>query len=248
MQVVCYDAAGGALAAARLWWMLRLAGVARRPCSTAVMAAWLAAGLPVESGEPADARPPAGRARATTRTSCVLDHARPWPTAQAGQLLDARAAPRYRGDVEPLDRGGRACARRAQPPVCRQPGRAMAASSPPRQLREEFAAVLGRRRPAQVVHMCGSGVTACHNLLAMEHAGLHRFAPLRAVLERLGQRPARRRHRPTALTGANGAPVAARRRSTPLLFEPRHQRGAARPGFAGWKKAVDETRPAAVRP
>jgi thiosulfate/3-mercaptopyruvate sulfurtransferase len=85
-------------------------------------------------------------------------------------LIDARAAPRYRGDVEPID-----------PVAGHVPGAANRPFSdnlagdgtfkPGAVLREEFSALLGAHQPADVVHMCGSGVTACHNLLAMEHAG-----------------------------------------------------------------------------
>jgi thiosulfate/3-mercaptopyruvate sulfurtransferase len=170
MQVVSYDAAGGALAAARLWWLLRLVGVQQVAVLDGGYAAWQAAGLPIEVGEPV--------ARSSSRVSLrydtsqlVLDHTALLHDA-AGQLLDARAAPRYRGDVEPLDRvGGHV------PGALNRPFADNLASDgrfkPAAQLRDEFAEVLGSTLPSQVVHMCGSGVTACHNLLAMEYAGLH---------------------------------------------------------------------------
>ena len=170
IQVVSYDAAGGALAAARLWWLLRLVGEKHVAVLDGGYAAWQAAGLPVEKGETA--------ARAVSKVSLrfddslmLLDHTT-LPAAGKGVLLDARAAPRYRGDVEPLDRvGGHV------PGALNRPfgdnlgsdGRFKSAA----QLRDEFGVVLGSTEPADVVHMCGSGVTACHNLLAMEHAGLH---------------------------------------------------------------------------
>src|SRR6185312_1279599 len=94
----------------------------------------------------------------------VLDHTA-LHAAPAPLLLDARAAPRYRGDTEPLDPVAR------NRPFADNPaadGRFKSAA----ELKSEFLAVLGERAPADVVHMCGSGVTACHNLLAMEHAGL----------------------------------------------------------------------------
>ena len=170
IQVVSYDAAGGALAAARLWWLLRLVGEKHVAVLDGGYAAWQAAGLPIEKGEMA--------ARAASKVSLrfddslmLLDHTT-LPAAGKGVLLDARAAPRYRGDVEPLDRvGGHV------PGALNRPfgdnlgsdGRFKSAA----QLRDEFGVVLGSTEPADVVHMCGSGVTACHNLLAMEHAGLH---------------------------------------------------------------------------
>lgn len=170
MQVVSYDSNGGALAAARLWWLLRLAGVREVAVLDGGYAAWLAAGLPVETGEAA----PRAAGKVSLRydaTQVLLDHAAVADGA-AGQLLDARAAPRYRGDVEPLDRvGGHV------PGALNRPFADNLASDgrfkPAAQLREEFAAVIGATEPSRVVHMCGSGVTACHNLLAMEYAGLH---------------------------------------------------------------------------
>jgi len=86
-------------------------------------------------------------------------------------LLDARAAARYRGETEPIDPvAGHVPGARNRPfsDNLGADGRFKSAA----QLRTEFQALLGDYRPEAVVHMCGSGVTACHNLLAMEHAGL----------------------------------------------------------------------------
>lgn len=172
MQVVCYDAAHGALAAARLWWLLRLVGIRQVAVLDGGYAAWLAAGLPVEQGDAA--------LRSATSVSLhydaaqvLTDHAN---VQGAGQLLDARAAPRYRGDVEPLDRIGGHVPGALNRPFAdnlESDGRFKS----PTQLHAEFSNALGwtsvaAADAAQVVHMCGSGVTACHNLLAMEHAGL----------------------------------------------------------------------------
>jgi thiosulfate/3-mercaptopyruvate sulfurtransferase len=169
MPVVSYDAGSGALTAARLWWLLRLAGVRDVAVLDGGFAAWKKAGLPVEEGEPA-ARAATEVALRYDETQMLTDHAALGDGAQ--QLLDARAAPRYRGDVEPLDRvGGHV------PGALNRPFSDNLADDgrfkPAAQLRTEFSAVLGATEPADVVHMCGSGVTACHNLLAMEHAGLH---------------------------------------------------------------------------
>lgn len=169
MQVVSYDAAGGALAAARLWWLLRLSGV-----EAAVLdggfAAWLAADLPLESGSP-DARAATHVDLHYDQDQVVLDH-HAVSDGAAGQLLDARAPPRYRGDVEPLDRVGGHVPGALNRPFSENLG-SDGRFKPAEQLREEFRSVLGSTAPTDVVHMCGSGVTACHNLLAMEHAGLH---------------------------------------------------------------------------
>lgn len=170
LQVVSYDAGSGALAAARLWWLLQLAGVRSAAVLDGGLAAWQAAGLPLEQGEAA-ARKPADVELHYDPAMVVLDHRR-FQGAAGEQLLDARAAPRYRGDVEPLDRvGGHV------PGALNRPFADNLSSDgrfkPAAQLRGEFTAVIGSADPARVVHMCGSGVTACHNLLAMEHAGLH---------------------------------------------------------------------------
>lgn len=159
--VVGYDDAGGVMAA-RLVWMLRATG---HP------AALLDGGIDAYDGElaiePAD-RPPA------TFT------ARPWPpdtladlgdaTAESFVVLDARQRERFRGDTEPIDpRAGHIPGARSLP--CRENLDADGRFRPVAELRARFAAVgVGPGTP--VVSYCGSGVTACHNLLAMEHAGL----------------------------------------------------------------------------
>jgi thiosulfate/3-mercaptopyruvate sulfurtransferase len=169
MQVVAYDTAGGALAAARLWWLLRLVGI-----QAAVLdggyAAWLAADLPIETGA-ATSRAGSKLSLHYDESQVVLDHAAVADGA-SGQLLDARAAPRYRGDVEPLDRVGGHVPGALNRPFADNLG-SDGRFKPAAQLRDEFMAVLGATEPSRVVHMCGSGVTACHNLLAMEYAGLH---------------------------------------------------------------------------
>lgn len=170
MQVVSYDAAGGALAAARLWWLLRLVGEKNVAVLDGGYAAWQAAGLPIEKGATV-ARPSGKVSLRFDNRLMLLDHAAVSDVAP-GALLDARAVPRYRGEVEPLDRvGGHV------PGALNRPFGGNLDSDgrfkPAPRLRDEFLAVLGAADPSSVVHMCGSGVTACHNLLAMEHAGLH---------------------------------------------------------------------------
>jgi thiosulfate/3-mercaptopyruvate sulfurtransferase len=168
LQVVCYDAGNGALAAARLWWLLRLTGIRDVAVLDGGYAAWKAAGQPVSHETP--------QRKATQVTlhydanQVLLDH------AVAGNLrydllLDARATPRYRGEVEPLDRAAGHVPGAANRPFSENL-QADGRFKPAAVLRQEFVAVIGEHAPHQVVHMCGSGVTACHNLLAMEHAGL----------------------------------------------------------------------------
>jgi thiosulfate/3-mercaptopyruvate sulfurtransferase len=168
MRVVAYDAANGALAAARLWWMLRIMGAREVAVLDGGWQAWQAAGLPVETQ---------ARSRTPTSVEVEFDPSQIVYTdaLQAMRkdmlLLDARAAPRFRGEVEPIDPvAGHVPGARNRPfsDNLASDGR----FKPAPQLRAEFEALLEGRKPDDVVHMCGSGVTACHNLLAMEHAGL----------------------------------------------------------------------------
>jgi thiosulfate/3-mercaptopyruvate sulfurtransferase len=168
INVVAYDNANGALAAARLWWMLRLIGHDNAAVLDGGFAAWKNASF---------ALTPEQSQRAGTDVDAAYDGAQIVYTEELQRLgatallIDARAAPRYRGEVEPID-----------PVAGHVPGAANRPFSenliadgrfkPAAVLREEFSALLGTHRPGDVVHMCGSGVTACHNLLAMEHAGL----------------------------------------------------------------------------
>jgi thiosulfate/3-mercaptopyruvate sulfurtransferase len=168
VPVIAYDAANGALAAARLWWMLRLSGVREAAVLDGGWAAWQSAGLP----QATDIAP-----RTPTSVQIEFDPAQIVYTEALRQmqqnilLLDARAAPRYRGETETIDPvAGHIPGARNRPfsENLANDGRFKAA----RQLRAEFSALLGAYAARDVVHMCGSGVTACHNLLAMEHAGL----------------------------------------------------------------------------
>ena len=177
-RVVTYDDAGGALAAARLWWMLDSVGIAASVLDGGWQA-WTAAGLPVEHG--------AAGSRDATSVTLHFNPARVVYYEELEALrgkastlmLDARAAPRFRGESEPLDRAaGHVPGARNRPFA--QNLDAGGRFKPAPTLREEFEATLGDHQPRDVVHMCGSGVTACHNLLAMEAAGLHGsrlFAP-----------------------------------------------------------------------
>lgn len=168
-QVVAYDAADGALAAARLWWLLKLCGHERVAVLDGGVARWQSLGLPLDTSPappsvaPYPARFDAGRIVGTDEVLARLGE-------PAGWLLDARAPERFRGDVEPLDPvAGHIPGARNRPFAANlSQGRML----PPDVLKGQFQALLGGRRPEEVVLSCGSGVTACHNLLAMAHAGL----------------------------------------------------------------------------
>ncbi|MBI3382533.1 MAG: sulfurtransferase [Aquabacterium sp.] len=169
-RVVAYDDAGG-MFAARLWWLLRWAGFEQVQVLDGGWQAWLAAQGPVDTR--AAARPPSAfkiqpRASWVLRAEQVL--------ANLGQadrqvLIDARAPDRFRGENETMDPVGGHIpgARNRFFQLNLQPdGR----FKPADQLKAEFEALLAAAPMDTVVHQCGSGVTACHNLLAMAQAGL----------------------------------------------------------------------------
>ncbi len=166
--VVALDRQGGVYAA-RLWWMLRWMGHAEAAVLDGGVAAWQQAGGALVTEETASVPAPPYPDRAPlTLQIAASDLA---PRLGSVRVLDARAPERFRGEVEPLDAvaghipGARNRFHRLN---LEADGRFKAAS----QLRAEFDALLGDDGPAAVAHQCGSGVTACHNLLAMEHAGL----------------------------------------------------------------------------
>lgn len=167
--VVAYDDAGGAIAA-RLWWLLRLAGHTECAVLNGGWSAWRDNGHPVESALPAIR----SRAISTLRfnRSMYLDHAdlQEFLSRGDGLLLDVRAPARYRGENEPIDPVAGHVPGAINRPLGENlvDGRFKDAAT----LREEYTQLIGARDPSEVVHMCGSGVTACHGVLAMEHAGL----------------------------------------------------------------------------
>lgn len=170
VTVVAYDAGNGALTAARLWWLMRWMGAGARVLDGGI-AAWETAGKSLQQDAPS--RP---RTQVTVRFNAdmVLFSPQLRSELEAGSalLVDARAAPRYRGENEPIDPvAGHVPGARNRPFA----GNVDADQHwrPAADLRAEFEQLTDNRDPASVVHMCGSGVTACHNLLAMERAGLH---------------------------------------------------------------------------
>ncbi len=166
-QVVAYDAQGG-MFAARLWWMLRWVGHEKVAVLDGGLPAWLASGMWLSTEAS-----PRVLGTLTDRPSLVA-------TVTADDLLanlsnekltvvDARAPDRFRGENETIDPvGGHipGAKNRFFKENLQADGNFKSAA----QLRQEFSAVLAD--PAQAVMQCGSGVTACHNLLALEIAGL----------------------------------------------------------------------------
>jgi thiosulfate/3-mercaptopyruvate sulfurtransferase len=171
VQVVAYDAQGGPYAA-RAWWLLQWLGHAQTAVLDGGMAAWSAAGGAVSTEPPgAAAKPPYPMQSPDTPAMPVIDARTLQDRLPDLRILDARAAERFRGDVEPLD----AVAGHIPGAVNRffkdnltPDGRFKPADS----LRADFLALGVKPGAADVVQQCGSGVTACHNLLAMTQAGL----------------------------------------------------------------------------
>lgn len=172
MQVVVVDRQG-ANYAGRLWWMLKWCGHEAVAVLDGGLPAWKANGGAVASG-PARAvqptrfelRPPLAELVTTEEIAHSLG--RPGLT-----LVDARAAPRFRGETEPLDPVAGHIPGALNRPFA-QSVTAEGRFKPAAELRAEFAQLLAGRDPAGVVHHCGSGVSALPNLLAMEIAGLGR--------------------------------------------------------------------------
>jgi len=167
--IVAYDDAGG-LYAARLWWMARWIGVDSVALLDGGINRWIAEGrklttdLPTAQSANLPAKP---RTNLVWDATTVLRNL----TNPATITLDARTAERYRGEVEPID-----------PVAGHIPGALNRfyknnlnpdlTFRPAAELKREFAALLQNRAPENVAHFCGSGVTACANLFAMEYAGL----------------------------------------------------------------------------
>ena len=169
-QVVAYDAAGGMIAAARLWWLLRWAGHERAAVLDGGLAGWTAAGGTQDrSVQQRQALPfvPAWRealAVSTAELSGLL-------AAGRCLLVDARGAERFEGRVEPIDPVAGHVPGAVNHP-CQWNLDSDGSFLPPAALLVRWRATLGARDPEAAVCMCGSGVTACHDLLALEHAGL----------------------------------------------------------------------------
>ncbi len=167
-QVIAYDASGGAWAA-RAWWLLRWLGHEAVAVLDGGLPAWVEAGGALEAGEAGptivgDFAPRAPLVGGTMEADEVLANIE----SRAAQVLDARDPSRFRGDPNPID-----------PVAGHIPGAknrffrdnldASGRFRPANALRSEFTALLGE---AHAILQCGSGVTACHNALAMEIAGL----------------------------------------------------------------------------
>jgi thiosulfate/3-mercaptopyruvate sulfurtransferase len=167
-DVVAYDQGGG-MYAARLWWMLRWLGHDSVAVLDGGFERWQREQRPVDAKIPS-AKPARFEARIGGATLRATDVQRLLGNP-AFQLVDARIPERYRGEVEPLDPVPGHIPGAVNRPYGRNLNEDGSFKAPSR-LRDEFQALLGGRPVDRMVHYCGSGVTACHNLLAMEVAGL----------------------------------------------------------------------------
>lgn len=168
-QVVAYDASGG-MFAARAWWMLQWVGHGAVAVLDGGWPAWCEAGLPVAREAPPLPSPSGFEAAAPTVGS--VDHATLRGLLETADpvIVDARAADRFRGENETLDPvGGHIPGARNR---CFQDNLRDGRFKPAEMLRAEWQALLAGTPAGAAIHQCGSGVTACHNLLALAHAGL----------------------------------------------------------------------------
>jgi len=177
-RVVAYDDAGG-MFAARAWWLLRWLGHERVQVLDGGVPAWLATGAGLDTDvapRTASTFTPQVRRDWLVTANQVMASLPAAPASASLHLLDARAPDRFRGENETLDPVG------GHIPGARnrffQRNLSEGRFKSPEVLRDEFTALMAEAGASTdtLVHQCGSGVTACHNLLAMAHAG---FAPTR---------------------------------------------------------------------
>jgi thiosulfate/3-mercaptopyruvate sulfurtransferase len=167
-QVIAYDDAGGAIAA-RLWWMLHWVGHEAAAVLNGGLKAWLAAGLPLEVDERRPT-PATFVARPRAEQAVTLDELVPALADRSVVLVDARSADRFAGQNETLDPvAGHIPGARNHPFMSNLD--AERRFLPAHVLRERWSKTLADASADRVVTMCGSGVTACHDLLALQIAG-----------------------------------------------------------------------------
>lgn len=169
--VVAYDDVGGQYSA-RLWWMARWIGLNRVALLDGGFPKWVAEGRPITTDvPPLPAKPTALKPRPDGSMLWTAQDILGRLNQRASCVVDARTPERYRGEVEPIDR---------------VPGHIPGAVNrfyksnlnadltfrPPAELKREFEELLGARAPEDVAHQCGSGITACANLFAMDYAGM----------------------------------------------------------------------------
>jgi thiosulfate/3-mercaptopyruvate sulfurtransferase len=178
---VAHDESNGSFAA-RAWWLLRWLGARNVAVLDGGLKAWMAGQGALETGEPSDGIDTKTEDRARAAWASVPPPDPGAAVATGGELerllenparllVDARAPERFSGAVEPIDPVAGHVPGALNHPFAEnlgEDGRFL----PPRELKERWLRRLGDKDPGDVIAMCGSGVTACHNLLALELAGL----------------------------------------------------------------------------
>ncbi|MGO9310422.1 MAG: sulfurtransferase [Spirochaetia bacterium] len=169
-QVIAYDESTGALAAARLWWLLKWAGHDAVAVLEGGFQAWTASGLPCGSGEESRR---AARFVGAFRPELAVDAPRVLSVLNdpGWVVLDARAADRYRGENESMDPVAGHIAGAVSAPYA-SALEANGAFKPKAELVRLYQAAMGGRDAAHTIVYCGSGVTAAHSILSCVHAGL----------------------------------------------------------------------------
>ena len=168
-QVVVYDDANGTMAA-RLWWMLNWLGHSSVALLDGGWAAWHRFGLPSRSGE--ESRPQKRfEPREVPGAYVLAEQVQRYRKDPGYVILDARSAPRFRGEMEPIDPVAGHIPGSVSAP-CDQNVSADGTFLPPDVLRARFEGLVKSVPPENVICYCGSGVTAAHNLIAIAYAGL----------------------------------------------------------------------------
>ena len=170
VQVIAYDSVGGALAAARLWWMLRWLGFASVAVLDGGLLKWLAEDRPLQAGR--QIRPPAEFiARPRPEMFVTAEQVELLRLDPTYRLVDVRTPERYRGEAEPIDALAGHIPGARHLPYLDNLTEANTFRSPA-QLRQLYQELVADTSPEKVVFYCGSGVTSVHSLLAMQIAGL----------------------------------------------------------------------------
>lgn len=169
-QIVAYDAQGGQFAA-RLWWLARWLGHSRVALLDGGWPKWLN-DTSLSSRDLPKTAPGNFTAGESMMPLATVDQVMQSLGSPDRVLLDARTPERYRGEQEPIDPvAGHIPGARNRPWLQNlNPDQTFKSA---RELRSEFESMLGQRTPGEITHQCGSGVTACHNVFAMELAELH---------------------------------------------------------------------------
>ena len=171
MRVIVYDQSDAAMAASRFWFLMRMAGHKNVSVLNGGMNAWLAAQLPVEQDV---VKPSASNYPVQFQTGMLIEASELKAllnNTQESVLMDARAPERFRGELEPLDKKAGHIPGAVNRPFSMNLHDGLFKS--PEQLRAEFAPFIEGRQ--NILLSCGSGVTACHNALALSHAGIENY-------------------------------------------------------------------------